>query len=126
MRTMKIWDEDFFLSSNFDVKELHEFMKTIRDLPCYVQEQIHNDLYKKAIKNEMTLITNRLSRELYSTDVRFPLGVRTVYHDIVYYIEQKYPNRYDIDYSYDGVGSQYNFRLSTKYCDMVTYLTVDC
>lgn len=55
MRKMKI-NEFGELPDNFTYEDLKKFMKTIEDLPEYIQQDIFNKLHNEAIENEMTMI----------------------------------------------------------------------
>lgn len=126
IRPMKILDNDFALSKNFDTKELYEFMSTIKDLPCYVQEEIHNDLSKKAIKNEMRFIMNHLTAALTTMSGQTLTGISLTYiqNKMENYIKAKYCDRYIFSTNYDAISYEFNFKLSTKFNEYTTYLSV--
>lgn len=63
MRKMKI-NEFGELPDNFTYEDLKKFMKTIEDLPEYIQQDIFNKLHNEAIENEMTMILENTRKKL--------------------------------------------------------------
>lgn len=126
IRPMKIFDDDFALSKNFDMKELNNFMSTIKDLPFYIQEEIYNDLSKKAIKNEMRLIMNHLTAALTTMSGQTLTGISLTYiqNKMDNYIKAKYCDRYIFSTNYNALSYEFNFKLSTKFNEFSTYLSV--